>query len=119
MQFEDYTTHDSALEVCRIQRIDHVLDQHLSRPEEAEEVAEHKVTFLDAQKELEAARNYMCHFDTENNISVMCNEVENELYRLRAQGMYHIFSIYPGKCWDSASKQTTTTFFLTLSIHQL
>jgi hypothetical protein len=36
---------------------------------------------LDALKELEAARKYMCQFDTKNNIIVMCNEVENELYR--------------------------------------
>jgi hypothetical protein len=54
-------------------------------PEEEEEVAEHKTTFLDAMKGLEEARKYMCQFDTENNIIVMCNEVENELYRLRAQ----------------------------------
>jgi hypothetical protein len=50
-----------------------------------EEVAEHKVAFLDAWKGLEAARKYMCQFDTKNNIIVMCNEVENELHRLRAQ----------------------------------
>jgi hypothetical protein len=55
-----------------------VLDQHATRPEEEpkeeEEVAEHKATFLDA---LEAARKYMCQFDTEDNITVMCNEAEN------------------------------------------
>jgi hypothetical protein len=39
----------------------------------------------DALEGLEAAGNYMCQFDTENNIIVMCNEIENELYRLRAQ----------------------------------
>jgi hypothetical protein len=27
----------------------------------------------------------MCQFDTENSIVVMCNKVENELYRLTAQ----------------------------------
>jgi hypothetical protein len=40
---------------------------------------------LDALKRLEAARKYMCQFDTENNITVMCNKVENEIYRLTAQ----------------------------------
>jgi hypothetical protein len=57
VQCEDYTTCDSALEVCGIQSVDPVLDQHLTRPEE--EVAEHKATFLDALKGLEAARKYM------------------------------------------------------------
>jgi hypothetical protein len=27
----------------------------------------------------------MCHFETENNIIVMCSEVKNELYRLRSR----------------------------------
>jgi hypothetical protein len=58
----------------------------LTRSEEAEEVAEHKITFLDAQRKLEAARKYICHFDPENNIILMCSEVENELCRLIAQG---------------------------------
>jgi hypothetical protein len=86
VQFEDYTTCDSALEVCGVQSVDHMLDQHLTRreePEEEEEIAEHKATFLDA---LKAARKCRCQFDTENSIIVMCNKVENVLYRLRAQG---------------------------------
>jgi hypothetical protein len=33
-----------------------VLDQHLTRPEEEEEVVEHKATFLDLLKVMEAAR---------------------------------------------------------------
>jgi hypothetical protein len=66
------------------QSVDKVLDIHLSRPEE-EEVAEHRTAFLYALKGLEAARKYVCQFDTESNIIVRCNEVENELYRLRAQ----------------------------------
>jgi hypothetical protein len=28
---------------------------------------------------------YMCHFDTEDSIIVMCNKVENKLYRLKTQ----------------------------------
>jgi hypothetical protein len=36
-----------------------VLDQHLTRQEEEEEVAEHKATSLDALKGLEAARKYV------------------------------------------------------------
>jgi hypothetical protein len=37
VQFEDHTTCDSALEVCGIQSVGQVLDQHLARPEEEEE----------------------------------------------------------------------------------
>jgi hypothetical protein len=36
-------------------------------------------------KALQAARKHMCQFDTKNNITVMCNKVENELYNLRDQ----------------------------------
>jgi hypothetical protein len=59
-----------------------MLDQHLTRPEEPEEeeeVAEHEATFLDAMKELEATRKYMCQCDTENSAIVMCSNVGNEL----------------------------------------
>jgi hypothetical protein len=66
-----------------------MLDQHLTRPEEdqeeEEEVAEHEVTFLDALKRLEAGRKYIHLFETVNTVTVMSNEVENELYSLRAQ----------------------------------
>jgi hypothetical protein len=60
VQSEDYTTCDSALEVCGTQSVSQLLDQHLTMPTEEEKVAEHKATFLYAQKELEAARMYMC-----------------------------------------------------------
>jgi hypothetical protein len=56
-----------------------MFDQHLTRPAEEpeeEEVAEHG---------MEATREYMCQSDTEKNTVVMCNKVENELYRLRAK----------------------------------
>jgi ABC-type transport system involved in cytochrome bd biosynthesis fused ATPase/permease subunit len=56
-----------------------VLDKLLTSPEEPEEVdevTEHKTTFLDALKGLETARKYTRQFDTKNNITVMCNEVE-------------------------------------------
>jgi hypothetical protein len=85
VQFKDYTTCDSALEVCGIQSVDQVLDQHLYGPEEEpeqEERAEHTAAFLDPLKGLEAARKYMCQIASKNNITVMCNKVENELYRL-------------------------------------
>jgi hypothetical protein len=63
VQFEDYTTCNSALEVCGIQSVNQVLDQHLARaeeePEEEEEVAEQKAALLDAQKGLEAGRKYV------------------------------------------------------------
>jgi hypothetical protein len=67
-----------------------VLDEYLTRPEEDPEedweVAEHKATFLDALKGLETATKYLYRFDTKNSITVICNKVENGLYRLRAQG---------------------------------
>jgi hypothetical protein len=85
VQSEGYTTCDSALKVCGIQSVDQVIDQHLTRPEEEGEVSEQKATSLDALNELEAARKYMRQFDTSNNIILMCNKVENELYRLRTQ----------------------------------
>jgi hypothetical protein len=40
---------------------------------------------LDALKGLEAARKYECQFYTENSITAMCREAENELYRWRSQ----------------------------------
>jgi hypothetical protein len=80
VQCEDCPTCDNALEVC----VYDMLDQHLTRPEE-EEVAEHKPTFLDPLKGLEAARKYVCQLDTENNNIVKCNKIENYLYRLRAE----------------------------------
>jgi hypothetical protein len=51
-----------------------VVDPHLARPEEEpeeeEEVAEHRATFLDALKGLETARKHMCPFNTKNNITI-------------------------------------------------
>jgi hypothetical protein len=59
-QFEGYTTCASALMVCGIQNVNQVLEQHLTVPEEKEEeVAEHKVSFFDALKGLEAARTVL------------------------------------------------------------
>jgi hypothetical protein len=59
VQFEDYTTCDSALEVCDVQSVDQMLDQHLTRPEEEpeeeEEVGDLKSTFLGTLKGLETA----------------------------------------------------------------
>jgi hypothetical protein len=69
VQVEDYTTHVIALQVCGIWTVDQVLGQHLTKQEE-EEVAELKATFLDTLKGLQAARKYMCQFDTENNIVI-------------------------------------------------
>jgi hypothetical protein len=43
-----------------------LLDQHLITPQE--EGAEHRATFLDALKGLEAATKCMCQFNTENTI---------------------------------------------------
>jgi hypothetical protein len=86
VQSEGYSSRDCSLKGCGVFSVNHVVDQHLTRPEkesEAEEdVAEHKATSLDALKGLEAARKYICQFVTKKIITVMCNEVENELYRL-------------------------------------
>jgi hypothetical protein len=54
VQFEDHTC-DSGLDVCGIQTVDQVSDQHLTRPEEEDEVSEHIATYLDALKGLEGA----------------------------------------------------------------
>jgi hypothetical protein len=92
MRSEDYPTCDSALEVYRVQRVNQVLDEDLTRleeeleAEEEVEVAECKATFMDPLKGLEAARKYIHQFDTKNSIIVMCNKLESKLYRLRAQG---------------------------------
>jgi hypothetical protein len=82
---EDYPIYDGALEVSQVQSVDQVSDQHLVR---SEEEAEHKTTILDALKGLEAATKYLCQTDTENNNTVMCNNVGNEqyMYGLRAHG---------------------------------
>jgi hypothetical protein len=60
-----------------MQGVDQMLNQHLTRPEEEQEVTELKATFSEVLNELEPARKYMCQFDTENSIIVMCCEVEN------------------------------------------
>jgi hypothetical protein len=51
------------------------LTRAAEEPEEEEEVAEHKATFLDALKGLRATRKYIHQFYTQNNITVMCNKV--------------------------------------------
>jgi hypothetical protein len=43
MQSEDYPTCDSALEVCGVWSVNHVLDQYLTRPEEKPEEEEEVV----------------------------------------------------------------------------
>lgn len=47
------TTCDTALEICAVSSVDHMLDQQLTRPEELEEeeqISEDKATFLDTLK---------------------------------------------------------------------
>jgi hypothetical protein len=86
VQFEDYITCDIALAVCGIRSVDMILDKRFARPDEPdekEEVIECKETFFDALKGLEAARKYIYHSDTGNSTIVMCNKIENKLYRLR------------------------------------
>jgi len=58
--FEDYTTCNSVLEVCRNHPVGQVLDRQLDRSkltgEEEEEISENKETFLDTLKKPAAAR---------------------------------------------------------------
>lgn len=48
-------------------------------PEEEKEaeISEYTITFLDALARLQATWKYMHKFDTEGNITVMCNKVKN------------------------------------------
>jgi hypothetical protein len=75
VQFKNYTTCDSGFGVCQ-PGVRSAFDY--ARRRIRREVVEYKVTFLDALKGLEAARKYVCQFDTENN-TVICNKAENEL----------------------------------------
>jgi hypothetical protein len=59
-----------------------------TRPEEEEEVAEYKATFLDVLKRLKAARKCMCQFDTENNIILMCNKCSIQTESLSKKDSY-------------------------------
>jgi Tfp pilus assembly pilus retraction ATPase PilT len=59
-----------------------VLDQHLLRPKEE---AEHKATFSDAVRGLEAVRKYIRRSDTKNNTTVIHNKAEYELHTMRSQ----------------------------------
>ena len=72
MQFEGYKTFGY---VCGVLAVKQVLDQQLSRPEEDE--AADELTFLDALKGVVVARKYMCQFDTEDSIIIICNQVKN------------------------------------------
>jgi hypothetical protein len=56
VQFQDYRTSDSAVEICGVKSGHQMLDQQLARPEE---VAEDRGTILDALEALERARQYM------------------------------------------------------------
>jgi hypothetical protein len=49
----------------------------LEEEPEEEKLAEHKASFLDSLKGLEAARKYSCQLDATNNIIVMCSKAEN------------------------------------------
>jgi len=60
----------------------------LTRPEEEleqeeEKVTEDIVTFLDALKGLEVVRMYICQFDIEDSVIVLCSKLENEVCRWR------------------------------------
>jgi hypothetical protein len=50
VQFEGYTIRDRSLEVYRIQKVDEVSEQWLAKPEEQDEISEHKAAFFDELK---------------------------------------------------------------------
>lgn len=81
MQFEGYKTFGH---VCGVHTVKQGLDQQLSTPEE--DVASDELTFLDELKGFVVARKYMFQFDTKESIIIICNQVKNELYSLRAGG---------------------------------
>jgi hypothetical protein len=75
VQFENYTTCDSGFKICQA-GVRSTFDY--ARRIRRREVAEYKVTSLDALKGLEEVRKYVCQFDTENN-TVIYNKVQKEL----------------------------------------
>jgi hypothetical protein len=93
VQFEDYMTCESAVEVCGPQSIDQVLgpavDQDGRRTEEEEEEEE---AFLDAMTALEMARQYMFQFDMQNNIIIQCNKLEYELHMKERKNKLHLLT---------------------------
>jgi 6-phosphogluconolactonase/glucosamine-6-phosphate isomerase/deaminase len=52
--------------------------------EDEEEMEKRKVTFLDTWKGPEVASKYMYQF-VADNVTVMCDKPENELYRIRGK----------------------------------
>jgi hypothetical protein len=81
VQFEGYKTFRR---VCGVHTVKQVLHQHLGRPEE--NVAADELIFLYVLKGLVVARKYMCQFDIEDSIVIICNRAKNELYNFRAGG---------------------------------
>jgi hypothetical protein len=80
---EDYPIYDSALEVCGIWSVIQVLDQHFLCHKKTRKWS--YTAFLDALKRI-ASSHKIHQFDIKNNFNVMCNKIENELYRLQSLG---------------------------------
>ena len=61
-----------------------MLNQQLTRSEEEQEkdVPEYKAILWDTLKGLEAARKFVYELCVKDNLIVMCNRFESELYRL-------------------------------------
>ena len=55
------------------------------KEEQEKEVPEYKAILWDTLKELEAARKFVYEFCVEDDLVLMCNRFENELYRLSIQ----------------------------------
>lgn len=79
VQFKDYITYDSPLNDCEVQTVKQVLDKQMIKPdneqEEEEAVARDTTVFLCPLKGLKAARQDIHKFNTQDNITAMCNEV--------------------------------------------
>jgi hypothetical protein len=69
---EGYPTCHSIPEICGARNVSQVLDQHLTRPgKNQKRKMKLQNIKLDALRGLEAARKYICQFDTKNSIIVM------------------------------------------------
>jgi hypothetical protein len=86
VQSEDYTTCDSALEVCGVRVLTrcyiNIWLGQKNQKRKLQNIKQHSWMLLKDWKQPESTRQ----FDTKNNVTVMCNKAEYELYRLRDQG---------------------------------
>jgi hypothetical protein len=135
MQSEGYTTCENALKFSLMQSVGHVLDQHFTRPQEEQEVWEHKTRFLYALKGRGSQKVHVLIWYQE---LYFCNVqqrwkwiIQSESWRKKAQDLLTgwrnsvtryeyvpYLSVIPGLSWDSALIYATTSSVHFLSIHR-